>query len=93
MNVSVPLDQQWPEGKSHYQRTCLNKSSDIYHCANASYCNLTNMTDTAQLMVFVWMENSSMKEDYLTLLPLKKTTMGEGIYKFKRYIYYNNIPT
>ncbi|KAF7640985.1 hypothetical protein LDENG_00001650 [Lucifuga dentata] len=53
------------------------------------------MTDTVQLMVLIWMafEDSSTKEDFLTLLPLKGRTRGEDIYsEFKWYVHDNNIP-
>ena len=52
------------------------------------------MTDIAQLMVFAQMafEDSSTKEDFLTLLPLKERLRGENIYEFKQYVHDNNIP-
>lgn len=53
------------------------------------------MTDTAQLMVFVRMafKDSTTKEVFLTLLPLKGRTRGEDIYsKFKHYVHDNSIP-
>ena len=53
------------------------------------------MTDTAQLMVFVHMafKDSTVKEAFLNLLPLKGTTRGEDIYnEFKLDVHDNSIP-
>ncbi|KAL2097960.1 hypothetical protein ACEWY4_007167 [Coilia grayii] len=54
-----------------------------------------DLTDTAQLVVFVRMvfEDFTTKEDILTLLHLNERTRGEDIYGvFKSYIRQNNIP-
>ena len=51
--------------------------------------------DMAQLIVFVCMsfKDSTTKEDFLTLLPLKERTIGEDVHnKFKRYVTEKNIP-
>ncbi len=51
--------------------------------------------DTAQLVVFVRMafQDSTTKEDFLTLLHLKERTRGEDIYnEFKKYVSENDIP-
>uniref|UniRef100_W5MJY2 DUF4371 domain-containing protein n=1 Tax=Lepisosteus oculatus TaxID=7918 RepID=W5MJY2_LEPOC len=54
-----------------------------------------NMTDTTQLVLFVRMGfmDATIKEDFLTLLPLKERTRGEDIYcAFKTYTLEKNIP-
>uniref|UniRef100_A0A3Q3FKS5 DUF4371 domain-containing protein n=1 Tax=Labrus bergylta TaxID=56723 RepID=A0A3Q3FKS5_9LABR len=54
-----------------------------------------DVMDTAQLVVFVRMafQDSTTKEDFLTLLHLKERTRGEDIYnEFKKYVSENDIP-
>ncbi|XP_050508081.1 protein ZBED8-like [Diabrotica virgifera virgifera] len=58
--------------------------SDIMKCVYFSlqFDESTDMTDTAQLCIFIRMVFSDMpcKEDLLTMLPLKEKTRGEDIY-------------
>ena len=54
-----------------------------------------DVTDTAQLIVFVRMafQDFTTKEDFLTLLHLKDRTRGEDIFKeFKKYVQDNKVP-
>uniref|UniRef100_A0A8C8SXX4 Uncharacterized protein n=1 Tax=Pelusios castaneus TaxID=367368 RepID=A0A8C8SXX4_9SAUR len=64
-------------------------------CFSLQFSESVDMTDTAQLIVFVRMafKDTTVKEDFLTFLPFKEQTRGEVIYKeFKRYVTEKNIP-
>uniref|UniRef100_A0A8C1R9U2 HAT C-terminal dimerisation domain-containing protein n=1 Tax=Cyprinus carpio TaxID=7962 RepID=A0A8C1R9U2_CYPCA len=71
------------------------KDLSLCECYSLQFDESQDVTDTAQLMVFVRMafKDSTTKEAFLTLLPLQGRTRGEDIYKeFKRYVHNNSIP-
>uniref|UniRef100_A0A8C1NJA8 Uncharacterized protein n=1 Tax=Cyprinus carpio TaxID=7962 RepID=A0A8C1NJA8_CYPCA len=71
------------------------KDLSLCECYSLQFDESQDVTDTAQLMVFVRMafKDSTTKEAFLTLLPLQGRTRGEDIYnEFKRYVHDNSIP-
>uniref|UniRef100_A0A3B1KBC7 DUF4371 domain-containing protein n=1 Tax=Astyanax mexicanus TaxID=7994 RepID=A0A3B1KBC7_ASTMX len=71
--------------------------SDLSRCEYFSlqFDESVDITDTAQLVVFVRMtfSDASVKEDFLTLLPLNERTRGEDIYRaFRTYATENDLP-
>uniref|UniRef100_K7G575 DUF4371 domain-containing protein n=1 Tax=Pelodiscus sinensis TaxID=13735 RepID=K7G575_PELSI len=73
----------------------LQQDQEDCKCFSLQFYESVDMIDTAQLIVFVRMvfKDMTIKEDLLTLLPLKERTRGEDIYNiFKRYVLEKNIP-
>lgn len=71
--------------------------TDLAHCEYFSlqFDESVDVMDTAQLVAFVKMvfQDSTTKEDFLTLLHLKEKTRGVDIYnEFKKYVGENDIP-
>lgn len=64
-------------------------------CFSLQFDESTDMVDTSQLCIFIRMvfKDMSVKEELLTILPLKKKTRGEDVYcAFKKYIEEKKIP-
>lgn len=76
-----------------YQQVLLDLSRCEYF--SLQFDESVDITDTAQLVVFVRMafQDSTTKEDFLTVWHLKERTRGEDVYnEFKKYIKDSNIP-
>lgn len=73
----------------------LNQDITNCICFSLQFDESTDIADISQLCIFVRMVFKDMlvKEELLTILPLKEKTRGEDIYSaFKKYIQENKIP-
>ncbi|GFU21836.1 DUF4371 domain-containing protein [Trichonephila clavipes] len=64
-------------------------------CFSLQFDESVDVVDISQLSIFVRMvfQDMSIKEELMTILPLKKKTRGEDVYcAFKKYIEEKNIP-
>ncbi|GFW16885.1 uncharacterized protein TNCV_2760131 [Trichonephila clavipes] len=64
-------------------------------CFSLQFDESVDVVEISQLCIFVRMvfQDTSIKEELLTILPLKKKARGEDVYcAFKKYIEEKNIP-
>ncbi|KAJ4946083.1 hypothetical protein JOQ06_023758 [Pogonophryne albipinna] len=67
----------------------LRKDIEDCKCFSLQLDESTDVSDTAQLCVFIWMVFTDMtaKEELLTILPMKEHTRGDDIFRtFKNFV-------